>query len=103
MPSPSLKSRYLNVALERDADGRQLFEIRRPLPRLLVTGTRTVTVQQGDTIFHMAFREYGDPLMYWAIADFNGIFDVTTEFVEGMEIEIPPSQFITEYLSPSSA
>ncbi|HET6496609.1 MAG TPA: hypothetical protein VFH61_14725 [Thermoleophilia bacterium] len=101
MPAPSLRSRYLNVPVERDAAGRALFDIRTPLRFRPIIGLRSVVVQQGDTIFHMADREYGDALMYWAIADFNSIFDVTTEFTSGREIFLPPASYIGDYLSPS--
>ena len=101
MPAPSITSRFLNVPLERDAAGRTLFEIRAPLRYRPLPSTKRVIFQQGDTLHHLAYREYGDPGLWWAIADFNGIFDPTSEATPGREILLPPRAYIEDYLSPS--
>ena len=98
MPAPSLRSRLLNIPLVTDADGRTLYEIRVPLQFRPVAGMRAVTVSRDDTIFHIAFREYGDAQLWWAIADWNAIFDPTTEMTAGRVIQIPPASVIDEYL-----
>ncbi len=100
MPAPTLSSRWLNVPLERDVAGRRLFGIRTPMPFRPVVGIRRVTLSASDTLFNMAFREYGDAMLYWAIADFNGIFDPTTELRAGRVILIPPRLYIDNYLMP---
>ena len=100
MPAPSLTSRLLNTPLVTDAEGRTLYEIRQPMEFRPIAGIRKVTISGGDTIFHVAAREYGNAQLWWAIADWNGIFDPTTEFTPGRVIQIPPESVIDEHFQP---
>lgn len=102
MPAPSLSSRLLNIILVSDPlTGYTLYEIREPMRFRPVAGNRSVVVNNGDTVFHIAAREFGDAQLFWAIADWNAIFDVTTELTPGRTIQIPPQSVIDEYLQPA--
>ena len=51
--------------------------------------TRRITVQQGDTLQAIAYREYGDPSLWRLIADANGISNTTPDLLEvGQELVI---------------
>lgn len=100
MPAPSLNSRLLNTPLVTDVDGRTLYEIRVPMRFRPVAGNRSVVVSRGDTVFHIAAREYGDPQLFWAIMDWNELFDATTELTPGRQIQIPPLSVIDDHLQP---
>lgn len=100
MPAPSLNSRLLNTPLVTDVDGRTLYEIRVPMRFRPVVGNRSVVVSRGDTVFHIAAREYGDPQLFWAIMDWNELFDATTELTPGRQIQIPPLSVIDDHLQP---
>ena len=102
MPAPSLNSRLLNIPLVTDALGNTLYEIRVPMQFRPLAGNRSEVIVAGDTPFHMAAREYGDAQLWWAIADWNSIFDPTTEFTPGRTIQIPPQSVIDEYLQASA-
>lgn len=54
-----------------------------------VLETRSHTVLPGETIQGIAFKYYGDPGLWGQIADYNSIYDVMDEVVEGMELLIP--------------
>ena len=100
MPAPQVNSRLLNIPFVTDADGRTLYEIRIPMKFRPVVGNRSVVVRRGDTAFHIAAAEYGDPRFFWAIMDWNELFDATTELTPGRVIQIPPESVINEYLHP---
>lgn len=96
---PSVTSRYIGVPIVTDADGRQLYEIRQPMTSLDIVGVRRRRVSGSETLHHIAFDEYGDAQLFWAIADYNLIFDVTTEVTVGTELLIPPRLFIEQFLT----
>lgn len=99
MPLPSANSRLLNVPVVTTVDGLEIYEIRTPLPYAPVNGMSEITLQGGETLWEVAAAEYGDPLLWWAIADFNDIHDATTEVKAGLTILIPPESYIQEFLS----
>ncbi len=99
MPIPSLTSRYVNTPIVTDADGRLLYEIRQPFPSIHTAGVKRRRVQGTETLHHVAFAEYGDSQLFWVLADFNGLFDVTTEVVAGMDLLIPPRLLIDQFLT----
>ena len=101
MALPSNNSRLGNVLLATDRDGRTIYEIRPAMQRSRGLGVRRAVLTEGTTLHDIAFDAYGDALMYWAIAHFNGIFDVTTELVAGTEILIPDDEAIQRYLTRS--
>lgn len=102
MAIPSLTSRLLNTFVVNDREGRTLFEIRRAMSRSRGTGVRRVRLVEGTTLFDLAFDQYGDPRLYWAIADFNNIFDVTTELRAGLELMVPSMETVQRYLTRSA-
>jgi nucleoid-associated protein YgaU len=99
MGLPSEHSRLLNVPIVTDADGRDLCEVRTPLPYLPVVGMSERVAQEGEQLWHIAFAEYGNGLLWWAIADFNDIHDPFTEVASGRTLLIPPRSYIDEFLS----
>jgi hypothetical protein len=99
MPLPTENSRLLNVPIVQTVDGQDIYEIRRPLPYVPVNGMRQIVTEGNEKLWDIATEFYGDPLLYWAIADYNDIHDVTTEVFAGMTLLIPPRSYIDEYLS----
>jgi nucleoid-associated protein YgaU len=100
MPTPTIRSRLLNLDIVIDAGDREMFEIRHPLRRTRSSGVRSFVLTEGVSLHRLAFQVYGDAQLWWAIADFNDIFDPTTELDPGREILIPPIELVESYLSP---
>lgn len=98
MAVPTLSSRLLSVFLTTDREERVLFEIRRPMPRSRGIGIRRVRLVENTTLHDVAFDHYGDQRLWWAIAEFNNIFDPTSELETGREIFVPPIDAIERYL-----
>lgn len=96
---PFPQSRLIGNRLAVDADGRELYDLRDPMPRRALQDAQRIILQQGDTLHQIAFEYYGDARLWWAIADFNGIFDVTTELVKGKAITIPPIDAIEAFVT----
>ncbi len=99
MPLPNENSRLLNVAVVTAVGGGDIYEIRTPLPFSPVNGMREVQLEGTEKLWDLATEFYGDPRLWWAIADFNDIHDATTEVTAGLTILIPPRSYIDEYLS----
>ena len=51
---------------------------------------RTVTAKYVGRLDLLAYEEYGDPRLFWLIAEANNIIDVFSEVVEGLVVTIPP-------------
>ena len=51
--------------------------------------TRQRIIQQGEQLWHVALREYGDPAKWRLIASFNGI-DNPRKIEAGISITVPP-------------
>lgn len=96
---PSFTSRNLNVPVVFDAADRQLYEIREPLTRRIVAGVVEVTLTGSDTLHTLAFSHYGNAQLWWAIADYNDIFDPVSELRPGLRLLVPPLDLIDAYLS----
>lgn len=94
---PFSQSRLIGNRLAVDASGRELYDLRDPLRFDALVDAQPVVIQQGDTLHHIAFEAYGDARLWWAIADFNGIFDPTTELVTGRTIVVPPIDAIESF------
>lgn len=92
-------SRLIGNRLAVDAGGRELYDLRDPLPRTQYADAQPIQLQQGDTLHQIAFEYYGDARLWWAIADYNGIFDVTTELAKGKMIVVPPVDAIESFVS----
>ena len=99
MPFPSENSRLLNVPVVTTIDGADIYEIRTPLPYAPVVGIREVMLEGTEKLWDLATEFYGDPTLWWAIADFNDIHDATTEVRAGLTLLIPPFSYVDEYLS----
>lgn len=48
-----------------------------------------ITLNKPSTFDLLALQQYGSPLMYWMIADFNDYLDPTVTLQAGTEIKIP--------------
>lgn len=101
IPRPT--SRLVGTPIITDADGQDLYEIRQPIAFRAVPGMLPVTVRANDTAHSLAFRYYGDAQLFWVIAEFNGIFDVTTEMPVGDTVVIPPLDFVEDFLAQREA
>lgn len=99
MIPPASTSRLLRVPIVRDHGSRDVYDIRTPLPFRPVAGMREITLRASDTMHTLAFEFYGDAQLWWAIADFNGIFDPTTELAAGRMVVIPPIDYVDAYLT----
>ena len=54
------------------------------------------TIEQGDTLFSIALKNYGRPDYYWVLADFNRIQDPDTQLWGNLKtIKIPSISSIT--------
>ncbi|HYP22080.1 MAG TPA: LysM peptidoglycan-binding domain-containing protein [Actinomycetota bacterium] len=78
----------------------EMQEIERPTPRQNPTsGTpeihRTVAVVAGDTLAGLAYREYGDPARWRAIAELNGVDD-PLRVRPGTRLLLPPAHRLRE-------
>jgi hypothetical protein len=93
-------TRFIGVPRVTDAGGRELFEIREPIEFVPVSGMVKVQMRASDTLHSLATAFWSDARLWWVLADFNGIFDVTTELFEGKEIFVPPIDFVRDALIP---
>lgn len=55
------------------------------------------TVVQGDTIDGIAFRQYGNAQLWWAIMDANPIYQSEVEIKPGDVLVIPPFEEVVKY------
>lgn len=94
---PFPQSRLIGNRLAVDASGRELYDLREPLPFEALIDAQPIVLGEGDTLHHVAFEYYGDSRLWWAIADFNGIFDPTTELKKGGTILVPPIEAIESF------
>lgn len=99
MPLPTENSRLLNVPIVAAVNGNDIYEIRTPLPFAPINGMREVVLTGTEKLWDLAAEFYGDPTLWWAIADFNDIHDATTEVRAGLTIHVPPHSYIDEFLS----
>lgn len=58
----------------------------------------TYVVQTGDRIDKIAFRFYGDPVLWWVIAVANDLEDIPTELSENQTLRIPSRAFVSQKL-----
>lgn len=58
----------------------------------------TYQVQNGDRIDRLANSFYGDPVLWWVIAEANGLEILPTELNDGMILRIPSPRFVTQQL-----
>jgi nucleoid-associated protein YgaU len=95
-------SRWLGVPIVANNDGHAQFEMRRPLEFRHVDGIGRVKLGQKETLHHIADRVYGNMRYWWALAEFNDIFDPTTELEAGDIIFVPPPEEITRSQSQTA-
>lgn len=50
------------------------------------------TVLEGDLLTDLAFIYYGDPVLWYIIADANNIFNPFDDLTPGMNLRIPPAE-----------
>ena len=50
------------------------------------------TVVEGDLLSDLAFLYYGDPILWYIIADANNIFNPFDDLVSGINLRIPPAE-----------
>lgn len=86
-------SRYANTPIYTDAGSsfRSTYNQKRVEPS---DSDKIVLVKAEDAgrLDLIAARVYGDPKMYWVIAEANYITNPISEVIAGMEIRIPPAQ-----------
>lgn len=95
---PNPVSRNLGVPVVRDAAGRELFDIRIPAEFELVEGIERVEIRSSDTLHSLSSQFYGTAHLWWFIADFNGIFDPTTELATKRVVLVPPLDLVKSFL-----
>lgn len=49
----------------------------------------TITIERPTTFDLLALQQYGSPLLYWLIADFNDYLDPDVTLQKGTKIKIP--------------
>jgi hypothetical protein len=94
------ESRYRGVALGKLAqgDGSSLAYVKRRLipPRHAIAQGAVHVVQGHERPDLVAHRHYGEPLLYWRIADGNAVidpFELTDTLGARIGIPVPPSLF----------
>lgn len=85
----TISSRWVGVPIVANNDGHRQFDFRRTMVFRHLTQMDRIIVGEKDTLHHIAFRLYGQTQYWWALAEFNDIFDVTTELEAGMELFVP--------------
>lgn len=98
MITPSATSRLIGVQIFDDLIDGSFYEIRTPVPFRMVAHTTEITLRDGETLHQVAFQFYGDSQMWWALAEYNGIFDITTEVFAGRKVLVPPFTYIDDFL-----
>jgi hypothetical protein len=87
-------SRYarLPTVVATTATGRNVVLVsRRLLPPLPSEPMATITSEAGDRLDLVATRVFGDPLLWWQVADANGVLDPSElETEPGRPIDIAP-------------
>lgn len=53
------------------------------------TASYVITVDTPTTFDLLSLQQYGSPLMFWLIADFNDYIDATVTIPAGTRIKIP--------------
>ena len=96
---PTSTSRLLGVPIFDDLVAGDFYEIRTPMPFSPVQGMTEITLRDGETLHALAFQFFGDPQLWWAIADYNSIFDITTEVFAGRVIQVPTFAYIDAFLT----
>lgn len=91
-------SRFTNTpAYIDETDGTLLIGIR-SRATFDMTEAQYYTFIQGDTIDGIAYREYGDASLYWAILDANPEFQHEVEIKPGDTLAIPPYNEVVKWL-----
>ena len=95
-------SRYLFCMGIVDADGKLYLSDREPFRFIERSDNRFHTVQEGDTLFSLAFQ-YFAPLprpdqFFWVIADFqqDPIVDATLKLPKGITLVVPSVRCVVE-------
>lgn len=87
-------SRYANAPIYTDADGRAYFGVRTPLEFRQCDDNRTHVLMDGDNLQLLAHRYLGDPVLWWAIADYNNIINPFAPLAPRGTLVIPPLRIV---------
>ncbi len=79
-------------------DGFEFWDMVEPPEIVPQTDDSLYQVQSGDRIDLLANRFYGDPILWWVIAEANDLEFLPTDLIEGMQLRIPSSRYILQVL-----
>ena len=60
------------------------------------TGDITYFVESGDRMDSLAYKYYGNPRLWWVIAEANGMEDPESELYVGRKLRIPNQKYVLE-------
>lgn len=92
---------YLRFSDLITVDGIELWDVCiLPDEKILTprTGDIDYKVKGTDRIDLLAFKHYGDPVLWWVIAVGNQMEDLPTDLAEGVTIRIPDPKYVKEQL-----
>lgn len=96
----SRNSRYARRPVGTDQDDRRFIGGRHQILKTSWPDNRAHTVQEGDTLWALAFRYLGDAELWWIIADFNGIVNPLKALQPGRVLIIPSQRTVHEEMLP---
>lgn len=81
--------RYDNIQIQKRFDGKQVYKstIYPPVPPS--DSDLSVISNEGDYLDTLAFKYYGDPTLYWIIANVNNIGKGRLSVQPGLTLRIP--------------
>ena len=81
-------SRYKRTTVV--VEGEDVFYAIRTTPKFAPRyDDRKVKVVFGDDLTKLAYRSFGDPSLWWVVADFNDIIDPLADIEPGTELRVP--------------
>ena len=92
VPVNNLYSNGFNITLTQ---GRQLLKRNKEIYKPSALNDRSHKLVDGDTLWALAFKFYGDSKLWWIIADVNNIINpLELDTLVGTEIIIPDFDII---------
>lgn len=93
-PTERSRTRLCSGVIDDDGD----FVLTDPEPYLYreLADNITHVASQADTWQSVAFRYYGDALLWWVVADFQSVYDPTVALVPGERIVLPSLRTVQE-------
>ena len=89
-------TRYTSLNTTTNQNGQTVYSTTLPKKIEPDITDATITAKQGDRLDELAFKFYGDPSLWWVIAEVNGLSNGGLAIVAGTQILIPDSSRIPQ-------